>query len=78
MSDLLPRYRSDDLEDCIETLLNTRDFCGNEREALRDWQAEYGELTPQETCTVLTAVEMEWNRCRKAAGVKRASNQIFA
>ena len=63
-------HTEQELEDLIHTLLATRDLCGNERAVLRDWQAENGDITPQETCTVLTAVEMEWNRCRRAAGVK--------
>ena len=52
--------RTAKLIDAIETLISTRDMCGNERQALREWQQENGTLTPRETRTILLAVEGEW------------------
>ena len=28
--------------EAIQTIIQTRDFCGNEAEALKDWEAENG------------------------------------
>lgn len=61
------------LEDLIETLLNTRDLCGNEAQAMRDWEADNDiKLQPAEQEIARSAVNSRWNYWRKAAGVKGA------
>lgn len=62
--------RTDLINEAVETLISTRDVCGNEREALRDFQADNGKLTPTEIAAVWQAFESEWNRHQVAAGVK--------
>lgn len=57
------------LNDCAETILATRDMCGNEKEALADWQVENGRLTPCERETVLRMVSGAWRADQLAAGV---------
>lgn len=57
-----------ELNDAVETILNTRDFCGNEREALLDWQDENRRLTPEERTSVWAAVEWHWRKSQVEAG----------
>jgi len=47
--------KTDELNDIIALLLDTRDMCGSEREALRDWQADNRKLSTEERGAV-------WNR----------------
>ena len=58
------------INDAVQTIIETRDFCGNEREALRDWQHENGRLTAHQKQQVWDAVEREWSICQIQAGVQ--------
>jgi hypothetical protein len=51
---------ADLLNDAIDTLIATRDFCGDERQALIDWQEDYGKLSADEEKTVLHVFESRW------------------
>jgi hypothetical protein len=53
-----------ELNDVVQVILNTRDFCGNEREALLDWQDENRRLTPEERASVWEAVEWHWRNAQ--------------
>ncbi len=66
-----------DINNAVQTIIQTRDFCGDEREALRDWQSENGiRLTAHQKQQVWEDVEKEWSLCQIQAGVKRPiSNQ---
>ena len=57
------------LTDAVETILNTRDCCGNERQALREWEQENRRLTSAEALEVASEVWSQWNSSRLAAGV---------
>jgi hypothetical protein len=56
-----------ELLEIVEILLNTRDFCGNEREAMMDWQSENRQLTPDERRCVLSAVNSAWGKSQVEA-----------
>ena len=58
-----------ELNDAVQTVLNTRDLCGNEREALLDWQNENRRLTPEERTSVWAAVRWHWDNAREQARV---------
>lgn len=62
--------KNTNLTDAVETILNTRAFCGNEAEALREWQAENGKLTVAERAEVWAAVETAWRKSQLEAGVQ--------
>ena len=62
-----------DLDDAAQWIVNCRELCGNEAQALRDWQADNGvALTPGQRHAVTCKVQNIWNQARKAAGVKGA------
>jgi len=58
-----------ELIDCANSIISTRDFCGNERQALRDWQADYRKLSSNEIAAVWAIVNNKWADFQKAAGV---------
>ena len=55
--------------EAAQVILNTRDFCGNEVEALREWQAENRKLTAGERVQVWQTVERKWRENQIEAGV---------
>jgi hypothetical protein len=55
------------LKDAIDTLIQTRDFMGNEAEALNEWEHENGDLTTDQWEYVLNEVENKWEESRKKA-----------
>ena len=57
------------INDAVQTIIETRDLCGDEREALQDWQHENGRLTAHQKQQVWEAVEREWSICQTEAGV---------
>lgn len=59
-----------DLDDAVQTLIETRDMCGNEAEALRDWQADNGKLTTQEIMAVHRMTAIVWEKHQRDAGVQ--------
>lgn len=48
------------LQDAAQAVLNARDFCGNEAQALRDWESENWKLTEYEKFKVFQIVQEEW------------------
>ena len=55
------------IEDAINTLIQTRDFLGNEAEALKEWENENGDLTTDQWEYVLNEVENQWEESRRKA-----------
>ena len=55
------------IEDAINTLIQTRDFLGNEAEALNEWENENGDLTSDNWEYVLNEVENRWQATRRNA-----------
>jgi hypothetical protein len=60
------------MKELIEIILNTRDFCGNESEAISDWESENGKLSAHQMASVLLEVSQEWRLSQLAANVKNA------
>ena len=60
------------MNELIETILNTRDFCGNESEAISDWESENGKLSAHQMASVLLEVSQEWKLSQLSANVKHA------
>lgn len=58
------------IAEATKAIINTRDFCGNEKEAVRDVCADNGikEWMPVYKAANFRA-NAEWNACKKAAGV---------
>ena len=48
------------MKELIEIILDTRDFCGNESEAISDWESENGKLSEHQRAKVLIEVNQEW------------------
>lgn len=63
-----------ELIDAVQILVSTRDLCGDEREALRDWEADNRRLTDEERRIVRHHVEVEWAAHQRAAGVTKFIN----
>jgi hypothetical protein len=55
--------------EAAEVITNTRQFCGNEAEALREWQTENRKLTATERAAVWQLVDRNWRKDQIAAGV---------
>lgn len=55
--------------EAAEVITNTRQFCGNEKEALREWQLENRKLTTEERSQVWQLVERNWRKDQIDAGV---------
>jgi hypothetical protein len=60
------------MNELIEIILNTRDFCGNEKEAISDWESENGKLSAHQMASVLLEVSQEWKLSQLSANVKQA------
>lgn len=60
-----------ELADAVRTIIACRDLCGNEAEALRDWEADNRKLSEPERATVRKNVAREWRRFQHAAGVTK-------
>jgi len=58
-----------DLQDAAAEVLTCRDLCGDEREALREWQHENRRLSPAECSEVQALVDAAWAEARNCAGV---------
>lgn len=50
----------------IGEIINTRDFCGDEQEVMREYKHEYA-ISERQECEIAEAVAQEWNKWRKAA-----------
>jgi len=54
----------------VDAVINTRDFCGNESEALADAAADLKiRLSKKGKQVIMHAVEQEWVKFQKSAGV---------
>ena len=60
------------MNELIEIILNTRDFCGNEREAISEWENENGKLSAHQRANLLLEVNQEWKLSQLSANVKHA------
>ena len=60
------------MEELIETILSTRDFCGNESEAIMEWESENGKLSEHQRAKVWLEVGQEWKLSQLSANVKHA------
>ena len=60
------------MKELIEIILNTRDFCGNESEAISEWESENGKLSDHQRANVLLEVSQEWKLSQLSANVKHA------
>lgn len=60
-----------DLLDCVNSLVEVRDLCGDEREAMADWEAENRPLSRYERQVIRDEVSRTWNQARSEAGVTR-------
>jgi hypothetical protein len=58
------------LIELIALIINTRDFCGNEREAAEDFFADLGKPFDESLyAKARFKANNEWRNCQKAAGV---------
>jgi hypothetical protein len=57
-------------QELINELIAARDFC-SEREVLREWEDEHGQLGPYALREVFAAVEAEWGKSQRATGVSK-------
>lgn len=55
----------------VAELVNTRNFCGDERSALRDFEADNGKFTPAERQQVQRELAASWRADQAAAGVTK-------
>lgn len=60
------------LDSLVEVIINTRDFCGNEREAAIDYLADEG-IRGDEAATLYRKANYkangQWNKYKRLAGV---------
>ena len=58
------------LDTLVEELMTTRDMCGSQPEAIRQWEEDNGrKLTPQERRTAIAMLNSRWREAQTAAGV---------
>lgn len=60
-----------ELADAAQAIVTARDFCGDETQALRDWEADNGRLTEPERQIVRDHAERIWRASQRAAGVTK-------
>jgi hypothetical protein len=60
---------ADDLQDVAECIIAARDFCGSEKQAIRDWETDNRNLTQAEKQEARLIADSEWNNSRASAGV---------
>lgn len=60
---------SDMLYDAASAIVACRDLCGNEREALRDWEGDNRKLTRLERNGVYLLADRMWRESQIKAGV---------
>jgi hypothetical protein len=71
MSTPSPTTTANRFAEAAHAVITARDFCGDERQALRDWQDDNGRLTSDERLQVLDLVETIWADSQRQAGVRR-------
>jgi hypothetical protein len=57
------------INDCAEALVACREFCGNELQAMRDWEADNGRLSVVARAIVIQRADKIWAGYQKEAGV---------
>jgi len=58
------------IDSAIEAVLATRDFCGDERQAIKDIEGDFViRFTEIEKRCISRAVELQWKESQSAAGV---------
>lgn len=67
----MPTTSEERIAQAAQEILNTRDCCGDEREALRDYEASNGRFTADERDRVYDAVENAWRQSQRDAGVTK-------
>lgn len=64
------------IDGAVDVIINTRDFCGDEREAVRDYCADLQQAHWQTVYRIANfRANARWNSFKKLAGVK--SKYIF-
>lgn len=59
------------IDEVAGAIVTARDFCGNEREAVRDWQADNGIfLSPETIASAFVKANAYWRNSQQEAGVK--------
>lgn len=61
------KHMKPELLEAVTALLVTRDFCGNEFDALRQWERENRSLSPEERLAVRGEVNKQWQEIREEA-----------
>lgn len=64
-----PYDHTDLLYDAANAIVAARDFCGNEREALREWEGDNRQLTRLERNGVRLIADRLWRESQSKAGV---------
>tara|TARA_R110000822_G_scaffold174386_1_gene314009 strand:+ start:154 stop:378 length:225 start_codon:yes stop_codon:yes gene_type:complete len=63
------------VQDCIDYIINTRNFCGNEKEAVIDMLFDDYDIRGQEAFSYYHIANFKanskWNNFKKQAGVKQ-------
>lgn len=57
------------IENAAEAIIATRDFCGNEAEALHEWEADNGSLTNAQRDDACQLANGLWRKAQAEAGV---------
>ena len=58
------------IDGAVDVIINTRDFCGDEREAVREYCADEGQAHWQTVYRIANfRANARWNAFQKAAGV---------
>jgi len=60
-----------ELGDAAQAIVIARDFCGDEAEALRDWESDNRRLTEPERGIARDHAERIWRASQRAAGVAK-------
>jgi hypothetical protein len=55
---------NEERRELVSVYNTSRDFCGNPRQAVRQWEAENRELTDEEYLEVLDAANLAWEESK--------------
>lgn len=59
-----------DISEAAQSIIETRDLCGDEHEALKQWQSDNRKLTSREIDEVRREVGRQWLSFQRQAGAK--------
>ena len=63
----------EELQDLADLIISTRDFCGNEGDAVRQWESDNGrKITREERQAVFAEVNSKWRKSQQSAAVMEA------